>query len=321
MSQPLRWGVLGASQINRRALPGILAAGQTIVIIGSREAERARAAAAQYHAERAGTYEDVLAAPDVDAVYISLPNSLHAPWAIRAAEAGKHILCEKPLAPNVADCEAMLTAAQRHGVQLVEAFMYRYHPQWRLVREVIDAGGIGPIRVLRASFAFRLHDRSNVRLSPELGGGALQDVGCYCVNVARWFLGEPARVLGSALDLQGVGVDTHSAAVLEYVSGALALLSCSFETAGEQSVEIVGERGRIEVEAAFVSLGDSRVHIIDAKGDRREIVPPADPYALEMAAMERLIRQGKPSLTPGSDAVATQQVIAAWRGGALDRRS
>lgn len=315
MPKPLRWGILGSARINRRLLPGIRSAGDVLAIVGSRDRERAQAAATEYGAERAGTYEDVLAAPDVDVVYISLPNSLHAPWAIRAAEAGKHILCEKPLAPTVHDCEAMVAAAQRHGVHLVEAFMYRHHPRWTIVQGIIASGKIGAVRLLRATFAFHLSDRRNIRLRPELQGGALQDVGCYCVNVARWFLGEPKRVRGIAADVQGVGVDTHSAAVLEYESGALAVLTCSFETTGQQVVEIVGERGRIEVEAAFVSFDDTRIHIVDADGERVEVVPAADAYALEVAAMGRLIREGTPPLTSASDAALTQAVIAAWRSG------
>ncbi len=315
MPEPLRWGILGTARINRRILPGIRAAGDILTIVGSRDLDRARAAAVEYGAKRGGSYEDVLSAPDVDAVYISLPNSLHAPWAIRAAEAGKHVLCEKPLAPNVDDCAAMVAAAERHGVHLVEAFMYRYHPQWKVVRETIDAGKIGAVRLLRAAFTFRLRDPQNIRLSADLLGGALQDVGCYCVNVARWFLGEPARVRGVALDLQGVGVDTHGAAVLEYASGSLAVLTCSFEAASQQVVEIVGETGRIEVQTAFVALGDARVRIVDADGDRTEIIPATDSYALEVAAMDRLIRTGEPVLTPATDAALTQAVIAAWRGG------
>lgn len=315
MTKPLRWGIIGTARINRRATPGFRAAGHTLAIVGSRDPERGRAAAAEYGAERTGSYEDVLSAPDVDAVYISLPNTLHVPWTIRAAEAGKHILCEKPLAPNVADCETMVAAAERAGVHLVEAFMYRHHPQWQVVRNLLDAGRIGPVRLLRAAFTFHLRDRQNIRLSPELGGGALQDVGCYCINVARWFLGEPARVRGFALDLQNVGVDTHSAAVLEYDSGALATLSCSFDLTNQQVVEIIGERGRIVVNPAFVSFEATRVRIINADEDHTDIIPAADPYALQATAMARLIHEGVPSITPATDAAPTQAVIAAWRKG------
>jgi predicted dehydrogenase len=313
MPLPLRWGILGAARINRRFVPGLKDVRQTIAIIGSRDRARAEAAAAEHGAERAGTYEEVLNAPDVDVVYIPLANSLHRPWTLRAAEAGKHVLCEKPLAPNPADCATMVAAAERHGVHLVEAFMYRYHPQWKLVWQVVEAGTIGPIQMLRAAFQFPLRDRTNVRLSAELQGGALQDVGCYCVNVARWFLGEPSRVRGIAADRQGVGVDTHSAAVLEFPSGALALLSCSFETTGRQVVELIGDRGLIEVRTPFTPTGDCEVRIVDGDGERIETVPAANAYGLEARAMEKLIREGTPVLTPASDAAKTQEVIAAWK--------
>ena len=313
MPESLRWGILGTANINRRILPGIRAAGHALSIVGSRDPERGHAAAVEYGAERVGTYEDVLAAPDVDAVYISLPNALHLPWTLRAAEAGKHILCEKPLAPSIAECEEMVAACRQHHVHLVEAFMYRYHPQWDVVRKVVDSGRLGKIRLLRATFTFSLHNPQNIRLSPDLKGGALQDVGCYCINVARWFLGEPTRVRGIASDLRNVGVDTHSAAVLEFPSGALAVLSCSFEMTSQQVVEIVGERGRIEAQTAFVALGDTRVRIVEGDDDRIEVIPAADPYALEVKAMARLIREGVPPLTPASDAAATQAVIAAWK--------
>src|SRR5438477_13217240 len=154
MAEPFRWGILGAAGINRRFLPGLLSVGHRIAIIGSRDRERGRAAAAEYGAERTGSYEDVLGATDVDALYIPLPNSLHVPWAIRAAEAGKHVLCEKPLAPTVEGCEQMVAASQRHGTHLVEAFMYRYHPQWQLVWETIRSGQIGAVQLLRATFQF-----------------------------------------------------------------------------------------------------------------------------------------------------------------------
>src|SRR5262245_14290439 len=156
MPPPLRWGILGAARINRRFVPGLKEAGHAIAIIGSRDRARAEAAAAEHGAERAGTYEEVLSAPDVDVVYIPLANSLHLPWTLRAVEAGKLILCEKPLAPNRADCATMVAAAERRGIDLVEAFMYRYHPQWRLVWQVVEEGRIGTIQMLRAAFQFPL---------------------------------------------------------------------------------------------------------------------------------------------------------------------
>lgn len=313
MPNSLRWGILGTGRMARRLASAIRDAGDTVTIIGSRDAERARETAVALDVERGGTYEDVIAADDVDAIYNALPNGLHADWTIQAAEAGKHCLCEKPLAATVTECEAMVAACQRHRVHLVEAFMYRYHPQWQVVWEAVNDGKIGPLRLIRAGFGFLLRGESNIRMSPELDGGALQDVGCYCVNVARWFLGEPIRVRGVSADLRGAGVDTHNSAVLEFASGAQALVECSFETASHQAVEIIGERGRIEVPVAFVTSGETRVRIVDADGERIETVPATDSYALEIAAMGRLVREGAPTLTPGTDAIRTQRVLAAWR--------
>ncbi len=314
MPDAFRWGILGAAGINRRFIPGLKSAGHQIAIFGSRSPDRGRAAAAEYGGERAGTYEDVLTATDVDAVYLPLPNSLHVPWSIRAAEAGKHVLCEKPLAPTVTECEQMVAAAKSHGTYLVEAFMYRHHPQWSVVREAIRSGRIGEIKTLRSSFQAGQHDPKNVRLLAELGGGALQDLGCYCINVARWFLGEPTRVNGIAADRQNSGVDTHDAAALEFSSGALAVLTCSFESSLVQSVELIGDRGRIEVPEPFVQSGDATVQIVDRDGTQTVTIPYVNTFGLECLAMERLVRNGEPSLTPAADAAGTQAVIAAWKG-------
>ena len=317
MSAPLGWGVLGTGGIVRRWLPGFRAAGETLVAIGSRDPARGRAAASELGAARGGGYQDVLDDPAVEAVYVALPNALHAEWTIRAAEAGKHVLCEKPLAPSAAACESMVAACQRRGVHLVEAFMYRYHPRWRALRRTLDEGRIGPLRLLRAAFGFRMGPErdADVRLSPELGGGALQDVGCYCVNAARWFLGEPLAVRGWAIDRRGRGVDTHGAAVLEYPDGVLAELCCSFDSALGQSVELVGERGRIVLPSAFLpGTGEAPIDTFDASGERREVVPGVDQYRLEVEAFRALVRDGAPTLTPGSDGAATQRVLAAWRG-------
>lgn len=314
MPEPFRWGVLGAARINRRALPGFLQAGHQIAIIGARDPDRARAAAEEFGAERAGTYDDVLGAADVDAVYIPLANKLHLPWTLRAAEAGKHILCEKPLATTVANCETMRAAAEQYGVHLMEAFMYRFHPQWRVVRRLLDEGRIGRLQLLRATFQFPLYDRTNVRLSTELEGGAIQDVGCYCVNVARWFLGEPTRVAGIALDRPGVGVDTHDACVAAFPSDTLAMLGCSFETTNQQYLELIGKTGRIVVETPFLPPPEAQVRVYDARGEETLTMSGPNQYALEAQAMERLVRANVPVSTTAEDAAKTQAFISQWRG-------
>lgn len=313
--RPLRWGILGTGGIVRRWLPGFKASGDTLAIVGSRDPARARAAAAELGAERGGSYEDVLAAADVDVLYNALPNQLHVEWTIRAAEAGKPSLCEKPLAPTVEGCQQMVAAAERHGVALVEAFMYRYHPRWARVRQLIDDGRIGPVRFARAAFGFHLGpDRAgDVRLSPALGGGATQDVGCYAVNAVRWLLGEPSAVRGWALDRRGVGVDTHAAAVLAYPDGVLAEVACSFDVPLGQLFEVVGERGRIEVPLPFLPRGGSSVRVVVGGDEQVESFPEVDQYGLEVRAVRALLRDGVPSLTPGSDGIANQRVLTAWR--------
>lgn len=310
-----RWGILGTGRINVRVLPGFQEAGHAIAVVGSRDPERARAHAAELGAERTGSYDDVLAAADVDGVYVSLPNALHVPWTIRALEAGKPVLCEKPMAPTVEECRTMAAAAERTGQPLAEAFMYRHHPRWAVVRRILDAAEIGELLTVRAAFGFRLDRADDIRLSPALGGGATQDVGCYAVNLVRWFLGEPKAVHGVVVDSRGVGVDTHGAAVLEYATGQLGEVETSFDSPMGQRAEFVGTRGTIVVPEPFLPRTDGSVRVVTPAGERVEPVPLDNQYARQFRAFERLVREGEPVPTPGTDAEGTQAVIAAWRGG------
>ncbi|HEX5781783.1 MAG TPA: Gfo/Idh/MocA family oxidoreductase, partial [Solirubrobacteraceae bacterium] len=206
----MRWGILSTARINYNLLAGArLAENVEVVAVGSRDRERGEAFAAEHGIGRVhGSYEDLLADPDVEAVYIPLPNSLHVPWSVRALEAGKHVLCEKPLTRRAADAEAAFDAAERAGRLLMEAFMWRYHPQTEALVRV--AGEIGPLRLIRAAFGFSLpaDDVGNVRLQRELDGGALMDVGCYCVSALRLLGGEPERASGEAV-LAPSGVDAR----------------------------------------------------------------------------------------------------------------
>ena len=193
----LRFGIIGTAKIARRVVPGIAAADRCeVVAVGSRDAGTAQAFAGELGIPRAhGSYEALLADPEVDAVYIPLPNHLHAPWAIRAAEAGKHVLCEKPLATTVADAERMARRAERAGVVLMEAFMYRHHPSWVALRELVADGRIGRLMSVQTWFSFYNDDPTNIRNIPEAGGGALFDIGCYAVNLSRMlFDAEPTTV-------------------------------------------------------------------------------------------------------------------------------
>lgn len=252
MTTKLRWGVLGCGNIARAAIaPAIRWSNNgTLAAIGSRSRETAARLAGVLGVARAhGSYEALLADHEVDAVYIGLPNGLHTEWCLRAAEAGKHVLCEKSLALSRDDARRVTEVFRSKGLCLVEAFMYRHHPQWSVVRDAL--GSIGDVKYLRTSLSGMLSNARDHRWSATLGGGALFDVSCYGVNVARFVLGrEPLRVSGLA-ELRGE-VDVTTAATLEFAGGALASVCGSLGAAPEQSLVIVGTRGRIVVERPFI---------------------------------------------------------------------
>jgi D-xylose 1-dehydrogenase (NADP+, D-xylono-1,5-lactone-forming) len=256
--QPLRWGVLGTARIGRKAVaPAIARSSNGVLLaIASRDPATAAAMAREVGAPRAyGSYDELLADPDVDAVYVPLPNALHATWAIRAAEAGKHVLCEKPLAMSSAECLAMDEAARAHGVVLMEAFMYRFHPRFERLLERLRAGDLGPLRFVQASFTFTVRDPADIRLQRELGGGALMDVGCYAVNVARTLMAaEPEAADALAVWTPG-GVDEQLVGTLRFGGGGVAQMACSLAAARSEDVLVVGEAGTARMRHAFVPTG------------------------------------------------------------------
>jgi predicted dehydrogenase len=252
----MRWGILSTARIAQtHFVPAVREAhGAELVAVASREAQRAHAFAQQFRIPKAhGAYADLLEDPEVDAVYIGLPNSLHREWTIAAARAGKHVLCEKPLARSAADAEAMAEACRAAGVLLMEAFMWRHHAQQARVRELLDSGAIGEPRVVYSTFAYRIDTSSaNVRLQADLEGGALMDVGCYAVNAARWvFSSEPVHVAGAQVVDPTFGVDMSFGGSLIFASGGLAVVQTSFVEAPTQRLEIAGPEGRIVVERPF----------------------------------------------------------------------
>jgi D-xylose 1-dehydrogenase (NADP+, D-xylono-1,5-lactone-forming) len=280
--------VLGAADIARKAvLPAIAASGNgELVALASRSAERARAMLEPYPgAEVVDTYEAVLARSDVDAVYIPLPNGLHKEWTLRALAAGKHVLCEKPLAVTAAEAEEMAAAAERSGHLLMEAFMYRFHPA---TREFVD-GLRGPLHV-QSSFGFTVHDTADIRLDGSIGGGALLDVGCYTVSVARWILGEPVDVVASAR--MGHGVDMTVTAVLTFRDGETASVWASFESPEVQDLTVVARDGVQQRTRPFSSWRD-----------------PHDPYQLMVESFAGSIINGRPVVIPLSESVANMRVL------------
>ncbi len=255
----LRWGVIGTANIGRFAvIPAIQASGNgELLAVASRDAHKSAEFAAKLNISRShDCYQALLDAPDIDAVYIPLPNSLHREWTIKAAEAGKHILCEKPLAMNAAECADMQAAALANGVKLMEAFMYRFHPQTEKVLERVRSGALGTLRVIRASFTFRVTHPANIRLQPELGGGALMDVGCYCVNIIRTLAGaEPAQVQAFAR-WGTTGVDGEMIGSLLFADGLMAQFDCALTLARRESYQIVGTDAYLDVPVAFLPGND-----------------------------------------------------------------
>jgi xylose dehydrogenase (NAD/NADP) len=248
VSQSLRFGILGAANI-ARAFAVAVADSDCIkvVAVASRDLEKARTFAQEFGIERAhGSYEAMLRDPDIDAVYIPLPNTQHAEWAIRSAEAGKHILCEKPIAVTAADARAMFDAAHKHGVHLAEAYPYRSQPQTLKTRELLASGAIGRVQWIHATFGFTCTDPNNIRLDPTLGGGALLDAGSYPVSFVRMVAGErPIRVHASARWSE-TGVDRTVVASIEFNGGLLAQIACSFATAFHRRALIAGDAGMLE---------------------------------------------------------------------------
>jgi predicted dehydrogenase len=316
----LRWGILSTANIaTEKVIPGIRrAARNEVVAIGSRDGETARRVADRLAIPRAhDSYEGLLEDPDVDAVYIPLPNHLHAEWTIAAARAGKHILCEKPLALTAADAERMIEAADRTGVHLMEAFMYRHHPSWVAVRELVASGRIGTMTAIQSWFGFYNDDPSNIRNVRDFGGGALYDVGCYCVNLSRMlFGGEPVRVEGAAVRDGGDGVDVLTTGILEF-EGGIASFGCSIRSETDQRVHIYGTEGRISIGIPFNIPPDRPTEVYVTKGGDPPVAPAVetitfetkDPYAAEAERFAEAVLDGGPTPVPPQDAVANLRVI------------
>jgi predicted dehydrogenase len=316
----LRWGILSTANIaQEKVIPGIRKGDRCrIVAIASRDGDRAAAVARRHGIPRSfGSYEALLADPEVDAVYIPLPNHLHAEWTIAAARAGKHILCEKPLALTSAEAERMVAAAAGAGVLLMEAFMYRLHPSWVAVRELVAAGRIGRLVAVQSWFSYFNDDPANIRNVHEFGGGALLDIGCYNVNLSRLlFGGEPRRVEASSQRDPVSGVDVLTSGILEF-EGGVATFTCSTRAEDDQRVHIYGTEGRIVVEIPFNIPPDRPTHVFVTKGGEPPVNPSterltfetADPYTVEAERFAAAVLDGSPIPVGPDDAVANLRVI------------
>jgi predicted dehydrogenase len=317
----LRWGVLGAAKIaTQKVIPAIQQAGNCeVVAIASRDPGKATAAGRTLGIPRAyGGYQELLDDPDVDAVYIPLTNDLHVPWTTRAAESGKHVLCEKPIALNADDARTLLKVRDRSGVYIQEAFMVRSHPQWRRAKAMVDGGELGDVRAMAGFFSYLNTDARNVRNVKELGGGGLLDIGCYLVNTARLiFGGEPIRVAG-ALELDPTfGVDRLTSMILDF-GGRHAIGTCSTQLQAYQRIQIVGTKARLEIEIPFNAPPDRACRLlVDRTGDlwgggvETIELPVVDQFTLQAQEFAGAILEKRPQAAPLEDAVANMVCIDA----------
>ncbi len=279
----LRWGVLSTANIARAAVVPAIHASRNgrLVAVASRDAERARAFAVDAEIPRHyGSYEALLEDDGIDAVYIPLPNAMHREWTHRACAAGKHVLCEKPLALDAAECLDMAAAADEYGVVLMEAFMYRFHPRTERVLERLRAGDLGPVKAIRSAFTFRLRSEDNIRLDPDLGGGALMDVGCYCVNASRTLAGaEPVEAQAFA-EWTSRGVDAALSGALRFEDGLVARFDCALTLERREVYEVAGTDGTLLVESSFLpGKADTPIRTLTGRaGESVETVPGADEY-------------------------------------------
>jgi len=321
MSRKVRWGVLGAANIAlKKVIPAMQKAELCeIAAIASRSIDKAREAASDAGIPKAyGSYEELLADPDIDAVYNPLPNHLHVPWSIRAAETGKHVLCEKPIALNAAEVVDLLNARDRTGVKIGEAFMVRTHPQWLRAREIVREKGIGDLRAIVASYSYFNRDPQNVRNVVEWGGGGLLDIGCYPIVTSRFLYGtEPIRVCGLVDRDPHFGVDRLTSALLEFPAGH-AVFTCSTQVVPHQRMQIVGTKGRIEMEIPFNAPSDRATRmLVDSTGDlfgagiRVEEFAICDQYGIQGDLFSKAILDGGEVPTPLEESVRNMAVIDA----------
>lgn len=321
MPKKLRWGILSTANIGlKKVIPAMQRGEHTAVTaIASRDLDKARRAASTLDIPKAyGSYEELLADPEIDAIYNPLPNHLHIPWTARAAEAGKHVLCEKPLAMNTAEAKTLLALRDRTGVKIGEAFMIRSYSQWLRLRELLDGGRVGELRAVTGVFSYFNVDPANIRNLVEIGGGALMDIGCYLVHASRFaFKRQPSKVV-AAIDRDPVmRTDRLTSGLMDFECGH-AIFSCSTQLIPYQRIQFLGTRGRIEIEIPFNAPPDRPTRIIiDSSGDltgsgiRSETFPIADQYTAQGDAFAKAVWEGTEPPVPLEDAIGNMAVIDA----------
>jgi predicted dehydrogenase len=307
MSDKIRWGLLSTANINDALIEPIRQAGRSeLVAVASRSLDKAQAYAQEKGIPKAhGSYEALLADPNIDVIYNSLPNTLHCEWTVKAAEAGKHVLCEKPISPTLAELEQIEAAAKANRVTVFEAFMYLHHPQTLQVKEIIQSGQLGNVQLINSWFAYYLppEDSHNIRLNPNLAGGALWDVGVYPNSLAIVMAGAGAPVGIWASQIKGeTGVDVSLIGQMKFANGVIAQISCGFRSPFREGVHIVGDKGIIQIIEPWKPglQGKESQLVFIGRDDAREtlVVPAVNPYSAEVAAMEACILDGAEPVVP-----------------------
>ncbi len=318
MSNKVRWGIISTADIGVAKVIPAMQAGEycDITAISSRNLEKAQAAAKQLDIPKAyGSYKEMLADPDIDAVYNPLPNHLHVPLAIQAIEAGKHVLCEKPIALTSIEGQKLVDAARAHpNLKVMEAFMYRHHPQWQTAKRLVKEGKIGELRAIQTFFSYFNNDPNNVRNMADIGGGGLMDIGCYAISVSRFiFDAEPQRVVGTVEYDPQFNTDRLASAILDFGGGNTATFTCSTQLTSYQRVNIYGTAGRVEIEIPFNAPPDRPCKVWHQQGDdiKEIVLDICDQYTIQGDLMSKAILNDTEVPTPIEDAVANMKVIEA----------
>ena len=314
----IRWGVLSTARIGAEKVIPAMQLGEycTVTAIASRKLEKAQATARQLGIGKAyGSYEELLADPDVDAVYIPLPNHLHVPWSIKALKAGKHVLCEKPIGLSAAEAQELLDAAKKFPrLKVMEAFMYRHHPQWQWAKQLVAEGKIGEVRTIQSFFSYYNTDPDNIRNRADIGGGGLMDIGCYCISLSRFIFGaEPRRVCGIMEHDPEFKVDRLASGILEFGNGA-STFTCATQLASYQRVNIFGTKGRIEIEIPFNAPPDQPCKVWyeeDGANIEEVALEICNQYTIQGDLFSRAVLEDKEAPVPLEDAVANMRVIEA----------
>ncbi len=331
IASKVNWGILSTANIGvKRVIPAIIAGHSGVVLgVASRDADRAASFAKRFGIARSyGNYQALLDDPEIEAVYNPLPNHLHVEWTVKALDSGKHVLCEKPIGLNAAEAQAIVAARDRSGRRVIEAFMVRFHPQWHRVRALVRAGRIGRVRTIQSAFVFTVLDPNNVRNRPDIGGGALYDVGCYPIVTARYVFGaEPDRAIALIDRDPQLGVDRVSSGLLGFPGGGQLVFSSALQLAPYQRVVILGSEGRIELLVPFTPQKEHACRLIvdsgtslDGSSAEFEDFAPLDQYAMQCDLAAAVFRNEAAQEFPIEDAIANMRVIdALYRSAASGR--